>query len=108
MVSIASSVAFVSRSALGGSSAPNPRPSPCRLFMSKHLLREIQIRDGSGRTNVIEHDGFTVAWRLRDPHIPGNDGREDLIPQVLLHLALDLTGKAGTPVEHGKDDTLDP
>src|SRR5262245_10951511 len=109
MLSIASSVALASRSELvGGRSAPSPRPSPCRLFMAKHLLREIQVCDGSRRPNVVQHDGLTVTRRFGYPDVSWNDGCEDLIPQVLLHLTLDLAGDAGAPIEHGENDAFDP
>src|SRR5262247_2478824 len=97
---MASSVALASGSAVGGSKAPNPRPSPCRLFMAKHLLGEIQIRNGSWRTYVVEHDGLSIARCFRDANVSRDDGRQDLISQVLLHFALDLTSKARAPIEH--------
>src|SRR5688572_20054033 len=77
------------------SRAPNPRPSPCRLDMRKHLLGELQIGNGSGRPQIVEHDRLAMARRLGQPDISGDHSGEDLISQVALHLGFDLSRQAG-------------
>src|SRR5215469_2735229 len=89
------------------SKAPRPRPSPCLGFMSEHLLGQLEIGDGSGRLEVVEHDRFSMAGRLGDPHVPRNDRLEYLAAQMTLDLAFDLSGETGPPIEHCENHALD-
>src|SRR5262245_41857817 len=92
---------------LGGSKAPRPRPSPCRLVMDEHLLGEFEIGNGSGGPEVVEKDWASVAGRLRETNVARDHRREGLSPQVLMHFVLHLGCEARAAVKHREEDPLD-
>src|SRR5262245_4060204 len=90
----------------GGSKAPRPRPSPCRLVMDEHLLGELEVGNGSGRPEVVEKDGTAVAGRLRETNVARDHCREGLPAEMLMHLVLHLGRKARAAIEHREEDPL--
>src|SRR3989338_4619506 len=88
------------------SRAPRPRPSP-RLFMSQDLPREFEVRERAARLEVVEHHRPAVTRGLREAHVAGDDGIEDLTREVAVDLVADLEREARSAVEHRQHDALD-
>src|SRR5262249_11880683 len=70
-------------------SASRPRSSP-RLFMPQHLLGQFEIRDGTARAHIVQHDRTPMAGRLTQPDVPWDYGLEDVSRKVSVDLVADL------------------
>src|SRR3989442_14165672 len=54
-------------------SASRPRPSP-RLFMPQNLLCQLEIRDGSTRPHIVQHDRTPMTGCCAQADVAWDDG----------------------------------
>src|SRR5882724_3624836 len=90
----------------GPNSAPRPRPRPCLGFMAQDLLGQFKVSRRAGGLEVIEHDGFAMAWGLSNSYVPRDYGLHDLSAKVPLDFAFHLGCQTCPTIEHRQYDTF--
>ena len=68
----------------------------------RELVRELVVRDRTGRSRVVDLDRRAVTRRLGEPHRAGNDGAERVV-EVLADLVLHLLRDVRAAVVHRHD-----
>src|SRR4030067_3005282 len=84
-----------------GMSAPRPLPR-ATFCMTDDLLCKLKVALRPPGPDVIEKRRFAVARRLAQGHVPVDDGRVHLVPEVLAHFIRHLFRKIVPAVVHGK------
>src|SRR5512137_334091 len=70
-----------------------PRPFPSEFFFNilgspviEDFMSQVHVGNGPAGLDVVEDDRESVAGALRDSYVPGDDGLEDLVPEMAPHL----------------------
>src|ERR1700752_1679862 len=70
-------------------------------WFGQHLSSESEIREGSLGLPIESDDRDSMARRLSEANVTGDDGPVDLVPKVLLQLVGNLLRQGVTRIVHG-------
>src|SRR6266536_1048729 len=75
--------------------------------MSEHLPGELEVGDRAARSQVLQHDGLSMARGLGQANVTWNYRFEDLTWEIPSDLLADLQGETRATIEHRENNTED-
>src|SRR5207245_8232818 len=85
----------------------SPLPSACLFMSANHLARQVEIRLGPSRTDVVQHDRLAETGRFPQTDVSRDDGPKDLLLEEGPYVSDNLPREVRPLVKHRQQHPLD-